>query len=367
MNKKGFANIGLIILVVVLVVGAGYFALRKPTTSSPTHNTSALNQSSQNSSSSDLAANVATCLSGTMTNKLMIQIEYGVPADPRDATITLDPDVCMHLILQTMVAKENPSSKNVINFCLDLSTGNLVKDTQTSYRDYCIYNVGTYLIPNNSLVPDFSDDFKQTYLSGQDLSNQQTRNALWAAYQAKLCDVYGSSTNSENDKNQCLIHFINQPLYPDDKMTEVYCKELGNDTLAGRCQILNGTIENVSLDLNKESVSTYGNVNGTTLVAMNKGLDSWFTVPIKPKSKLISIAFDLDLVNPTKPQALLTVYVNAKQVGQKDGRLFGAGIWHEKFSFDPINDSNKIMFRLNTFAEGTSSARIGNVVLGYIK
>ncbi len=366
MNKKGFASIALAIFVVLLVGAVGYFVLRKPTISSPTQSAPALNQSSQNSSSSDLARDVATCLSGSMTNKMLAQIKYGVASDPRDATLILDPDVCTGAILETMISKENPSSKEVINFCLNLSTDKLVRDTQTSYRDYCIYNVGTYLIPNNSLVPDFSDDFKQTYLSGQ-LSNQQTRNALWATYQAKLCDVYGSSTNSENNKNQCLIHFINLPLYPDDKMTGVYCKELGNDALAGRCQILNGTIENVSLDLNKEPILPNGNVSGTTLIAEKKGSDSWFAISIKPRSKLISIAFDLDLVNPTVPQALLTVYVSTKQIGQKDGRLFGAGTWHEKFSFDPINDSNNISFRLNTFADGTSSARIRNVVLGYIK
>ena len=39
MNQKGFANVVLIVLVVILAVGVGYFALRKPTTEPATYPT----------------------------------------------------------------------------------------------------------------------------------------------------------------------------------------------------------------------------------------------------------------------------------------------------------------------------------------
>src|SRR3989344_2984425 len=128
---------------------------------------------------------VDACLSGALNSE---DVSGSVPGLMEARTYTVGPEFCFKNILDKFTY--SPLSKEAVNFCTGLSVDKIVWGTNESYKDYCIYAIGGNLNPVNNT---FADDFEKTYLPNLPASSRS-----WAIYVSKLCDIYGSSTNSES-------------------------------------------------------------------------------------------------------------------------------------------------------------------------
>jgi hypothetical protein len=181
------------------------------------------------------------CLSGSLNSEMMSGTLTLMGTDKKvisgPETFTVGPDSCFDNIIKSMVYKENPSTKEVINYCLKLSDVKKVWGTDIPYQDYCIYQFG--FNPAGSLIKDYpglfsptSNQFKQDTLSEEERENQNR-----AFFQTDLCKIFGSLTNSDDKRDKCLTYYINYTINPYKPMTEVYCSAFVGQDLPERCKL----------------------------------------------------------------------------------------------------------------------------------
>lgn len=160
-----------------------------------------------------------------------------------------------------------------------------------------------------------------------------------------------------------------------------WCDKISDSKLKDGCyiEVRGPIVDSFPIDFNTiehNSGGKGGTVNGTTLsINRGKGSNVFLAGAISNKSNMNYIEFDVNMINGEQAQSLLTVYLNTTKIGAVDGRV-QSGPGHYRFSAYLENDAKitdpitpglyTLSFRLDAFADGTSSAKLSNIKGGLI-
>lgn len=216
-----------------------------------------------------LGANeVDACLSGSLNTE---EMSGSAPGLMEAHLYTVGPDFCFNNILDKFTY--SPSSKEAISFCLGLSADKIVWGTSDSYRDYCMYELGSNLNPVNN---PFADDFEKTYMPNLSTESRVDISKLRANYTSKLCDIYGMSTNSDGVKTKCIIHFLDAYLSQQGNKDIImtYCANISNQLQFRQCTMIpdqltvnvkvNGSHNPTDIKLNSEIIISWEAIGAAT-------------------------------------------------------------------------------------------------------
>lgn len=249
--------------------------------------------------------------------------------------------------------------------------------------------VTSHLIPSLS-QNGYTFTSEKTKFDGQDAykiiissSDKKTRIGIYFIYRPRYIYKveYAPVDDSEFEKIVSSFKFItvtkdtlsDETLYISAVANKdsTFCDHIRDADIMKTCFIVvrgGPIIDEIPINLSSTMTDTGGSgkmVSGIVSLSTQKGLDSWVSSAITiGKDGWDGISFDAKLVNGKQSQSLLTVYLNASEIGNIDGRMTNSE--KQRYTFELPPDTNPggyytLTFRLNSFAEGETSAVVSNI------
>ena len=246
---------------------------------------------------------INACLSGKLTPQ-----EYS----------SIYPDHCFEIFSERTLGTDirDVDSKTAVDFCKKLSddkpvarTGDFSQLSGLSYQDYCLYT------------------FKPLPTE-------------------RLCEVVSSTNTAE--RKQCLGYFAweNRP--------------------RGDSGIIATKADFSSVQISGKVIYSKEQAEITLVKREGEKESTWIVGTVSVSDGLTHIEFDADLLNASKSEALLTIYVAEKNIASVDGRLFPDGKHRFQFEFPAYGPGEYMLgFRLDIFAQGTAQIKISNISTGF--
>ncbi|GEM_PF-4703144 len=216
-SQKAFI-VPLLIIIAVLVIGAGIYVYAQSKIQSPTEQ--AVGQPYPNNSLED-------CMAGKLDQPPVYCFEFTLPP--------------------------STTFQGVMNSCLALPDNQYVTDlgpyekaswypSNFSYQEYCVSHLASDIIEPQRNYP--STDFQKKFFPNFVLPDFSISvyNTIDYAFQAKVCTNYGVVTNSPSKSDRCLLFsFLNRmtikPGVTDtDNQVSIFCGALSSESLSSQCK-----------------------------------------------------------------------------------------------------------------------------------